>query len=102
MTNNNFMNTDTYLRQYTSEDEISKYTKATAGVGINYLLDHDYKAVYLKAVRLLPQQIRERGLRVLEFGCGGGMNLIHLISVLRNEGINVERAVGTDFAPAMV
>ncbi len=49
------METNAFLEQYTSQNEISKYTRATAGSGINYLLDHDYKAVYLEAVGLLPQ-----------------------------------------------
>jgi hypothetical protein len=45
-----FMETNAFLEQYTSENEISKYTRATAGFGISYLLDHDYKAVYLEAL----------------------------------------------------
>jgi SAM-dependent methyltransferase len=39
---------------------------------------------------------------MLEFGCGAGMNLLHLVSVLRREGIQVERAVGTDFSPVLI
>jgi SAM-dependent methyltransferase len=96
------METNAFLEQYTSENEISKYTRATAGSGINYLLDHDYKAVYLEGVGLLPQQTRQRGIRILEFGCGGGMNLLNLISVLSSKGIHIAQAVGTDFSPAMV
>ncbi|MGB8473161.1 MAG: class I SAM-dependent methyltransferase [Candidatus Acidiferrum sp.] len=96
------METDAFFRQYTSHDEILKYTKATAGLGISYLLDHDYKAVYLEALAVLPQETRERGIRMLEFGCGGGMNLLHLISVLHQEGIKVENAIGTDFSPVMI
>src|SRR4029453_1107014 len=38
---------EAFFRQYTSHVEILKYTKATAGFGINYLLEHDYKTVYL-------------------------------------------------------
>ena len=38
---------------------------------------------------------------MLEFGCGAGMNLLHLISVLRREGINVT-AIGTDFSPVLI
>ena len=90
------------MRQYTSQGEILKYTKATAGCGISYLLDHDYKALYLEALTLLPQQTRERGIRILEFGCGGGMNLLHLVSVLNSKGIQVADAVGTDFSPVMI
>jgi SAM-dependent methyltransferase len=101
-TSDNLMETNAFLSQYTSEDEISKYTRATAGSGINYLLDHDYKAVYLEAVGLLPQQTRQDGIRILEFGCGGGMNLLNLISVLSSKGIHIAQAIGTDFSPAMV
>jgi SAM-dependent methyltransferase len=39
---------------------------------------------------------------MLEFGCGGGMNLLHLVSILGREGIKVSNAVGTDFSPVMV
>jgi len=99
---NTYMETDAFLRQYTSPDEILKYTKATADCGISYLLDHDYKAVYLEVLTFLPQQIREGGIRILEFGCGGGMHLLHLISVLNSKGIQVASAVGTDFSPVMI
>src|SRR2546430_8159169 len=91
-----------FFKEYTSPEALSKYTRATAGYGISYLLDHDYKAVYLRALDLLPGYIRERGLRVLEFGCGGGMNLLHLTSVLRRHGVRVERAIGTDFSPVLI
>ena len=97
-----FMETNAFLDQYTSENEISKYVRATAGSGINYLLDHDYKAVYLEALNLLPQQTRQGGIRILEFGCGGGMNLLRLISMLSSSGIHTAQAIGTDFSPAMV
>ena len=96
------METNAFLDQYTSANEISKYTGATAGSGINYLLDHDYKAVYLEALNLLPQQTCQGGIRILEFGCGGGMNLLRLISLLTSSGIHVAQAIGTDFSPAMV
>jgi SAM-dependent methyltransferase len=97
-----FMETNAFLDQYTSKNEISKYTRATAGSGINYLLDHDYKAVYLEALNLLPQQSRQGGIRILEFGCGGGMNLLRLISMLSSTGTHIVQAIGTDFSPAMV
>src|SRR5438046_425841 len=91
-----------FFNEYTSHDAILKYTKATAGYGISYLLDHDYKAVYMKALELLPPPVKARGLRILEFGCGGGMNLVHLVSVLKQSGIRVEVAVGTDFSPVLI
>jgi SAM-dependent methyltransferase len=96
------LKTDAFFQQYTSKDEILKYTKATAGFGINHLLDHDYKAVYLEALSLLPQQTCQGGIRILEFGCGGGMNLLHLISMLSSNRIRVAHAVGTDFSPVMI
>ncbi len=102
METDSFMESDTFFREYTSKDAILKYTKATAGFGISYLLDHDYKRVYLEALTFLPQQTRERGIRILEFGCGGGMNILHLISVLNREGIQVESAIGADFSPVLI
>jgi hypothetical protein len=51
-----------FFRQYTSQDAIAKFAKATAGFGITYLLDHDYKSVYVGALDLLPQQTREGGI----------------------------------------
>ena len=93
---------DAFLRQYTSQNEILKYTRATAGFGISYLLNHDYKAIYLEALTFLPQQAKEHGIRILEFGCGAGMNLVHLVSVLSREGINVAGAIGTDFSHVMI
>src|SRR5262245_48418007 len=86
-----------YFKEYTSAEAISKYTRATAGHGISYLLDHDYKDVYLRAFGSLPDSVKKRAIRILEFGCGGGMNLLHLMSVLRGQGVQIERAIGTDF-----
>jgi len=91
-----------FFDEYTSHDAIRKYTKATAGYGISYLLDHDYKSVYLKALELLPGSVKTKGLRILEFGCGGGMNLVHLVSVLKQSGIKFVSAVGTDFSPVLI
>jgi SAM-dependent methyltransferase len=91
-----------FFQEYTSPEAISKYTPATAGCGIGYLLENDYKTVYLQALDLLPRPTKERGIRVLEFGCGGGMNLLHLMAILRRHGIKVERAIGTDFSPVLI
>jgi SAM-dependent methyltransferase len=93
---------DAFFDEYTSQDAILKYTKATAGFGISYLLDHDYKTVYLDAISRLPRQVRQPGIRMLEFGCGGGMNLLHLVQGLRREGICIESAIGTDFSPVLI
>jgi SAM-dependent methyltransferase len=93
---------DTFFREYTSQEAIEKYTRSTAGFGISYLLDHDYKSVYIQAFELLPPATRQRGIRILEFGCGGGMNLLHLVAVLNREGIKVSQAIGTDFSPVLI
>jgi SAM-dependent methyltransferase len=91
-----------FFKEYTSPEAISKYTRATAGYGISYLLDHDYKEIYLDALDLLSDQAKKRGLRILEFGCGGGMNLLHLMAVLNRQGIRVKQAIGTDFSPVLI
>jgi SAM-dependent methyltransferase len=39
---------------------------------------------------------------MLEFGCGGGMNLLHLVSVLSRDGFNIASAIGTDFSPVLI
>jgi len=44
-----------FFREYTSSEAVFKYTRATAGYGINYLLDHDYEAIYLQAIRLFAR-----------------------------------------------
>jgi SAM-dependent methyltransferase len=99
---NTAVETDAFFHEYTSQGAILKYTKATAGFGISYLLDHDYKTVYLEAIRHLPQHIRQKPIRILEFGCGGGMKRLHLFSVLGQEGIQVDRAIGADFSPVLI
>src|SRR6266568_1132217 len=96
---NSLKEADHFLSEYTSPDAILKYTTATAGFGISYLLDHDYKTVYLEAIKCLPQQLGQDGIRMLEFGCGGGL---HLVSVLSRDGFNVESAIGTDFSPVLI
>lgn len=91
-----------FFEEYTSHAAILKYTRSTAGHGIGYLLDHDYKDIYLRAIESLPAEARQRGIRILEFGCGAGMNIVHLLSILAQAGIKVEKAVGTDFSPVLI
>ena len=93
---------DAFLNEYTSQEAVLRYTRAAAGVGISYLLDHDYKKVYLDSIKHMPSQLRQQGIRILEFGCGGGMNLLHLVSVLSADGFNIDGAIGTDFSPVLI
>jgi SAM-dependent methyltransferase len=91
-----------FLEEYVSEDAVRKYTSGTAGFGINYLLRNDYGRVYLRAVDSYLRTSPQRPLRLLEFGCGAGMNVIGLVSLLEERNIPVECAVGTDFSPRLV
>ena len=93
---------DKFLDEYVSEDAVRKYTTETAGYGISYLLDHDYARIYLKAISGYMRTTGVKSLRVLEFGCGGGMNITRLLSLLQSKGIAVEVAYGTDFSPRLV
>jgi hypothetical protein len=87
----NIDNTAIVLKEYLPQYAILKYPRSTAGLEINYLFDHDYKAVYVEARIPLPQDTRGRGICMLELGCGGGMNLFNIVSVLIRCSI---RAVG--------
>lgn len=93
---------DKFLEEYVSEDAVRKYTAQTAGFGINYLLRNDYARVYLSAVDSYLRTSPPQPLRLLEFGCGGGMNIIGLVSLLERKGVPVESAYGTDFSPRLV
>jgi len=91
-----------FLEQYESQNEIRKYASETAGFGINYLLRNDYARVYLSVVDSYLRTVPARPLRLLEFGCGGGMNIIRLVSLLEKNGFPVDYAYGADFSPRMV
>jgi len=91
-----------FFEEYVSEDAVRKYATGTAGYGINYLLRHDYARVYLNTVESYLKASPGHPLRLLEFGCGAGMNIIGLITLLEEKGIPVKSAYGTDFSPRLV
>ena len=92
-----------FLREYSGEASIRKYTKDTAGNGISYLLDHDYGDIYLDFIeKCIPKPKLQKGIRIWEFGCGGGMNLVQLVSLLARRGIALECAYGTDFSATLI
>jgi SAM-dependent methyltransferase len=91
-----------FVEEYGSDDAVRKYSTETAGYGINYLLNHEYARVYLDAVNSYLRTAPMGPLRVLEFGCGAGMNVITLASLLQEKGIPVEVAYGTDFSSRLV
>jgi SAM-dependent methyltransferase len=91
-----------FLDEYVSEDAVRKYTSKTAGHGIGYLLNHDYARIYLDVVDSLLRPSAKQPLRLLEFGCGGGMNITRLVALLDEKKIPVECGYGTDFSPRLV
>jgi SAM-dependent methyltransferase len=92
-----------FLEEYSTEDSLRRYSKETAGNGISYLLDHDYGEIYFNVIEnQIPKWRVEKGIRLWEFGCGAGMNLLHLVSGLERRGVAVEHAVGTDFSEALI
>jgi len=93
---------ESFLEEYQSEDAVRKYTTGTAGFGINYLLRNDYAKVYLDVVDSYLQTSKGRPLRLLEFGCGAGMNIMNLVSLLEKRGLSVECAYGTDFSSSLL
>jgi SAM-dependent methyltransferase len=95
--------TEEYLAEYNSDDSIRKYTKATAGYGINYLFDHDYGQIYRSVLQqCLSADRRSRGIRLLEFGCGGGMNLMYLVALAKQLGLTLDYAIGADFSEMLI
>jgi SAM-dependent methyltransferase len=92
-----------FLEEYRSAESIRKYTKETAGHGISYLLDHDYGQIYIDVLeRYVSKSNVQKGVRLLEFGCGAGMNLIHLVSSIEERGMTVDCAYGTDFSDKLI
>jgi SAM-dependent methyltransferase len=93
--------TRSFLDEYNSHDAILKYSTKTAGYGINYLVEDVYGPIYDDAIA-----ISRRGsagpLRILEFGCGAGMNLMALLSRCARKDIPVEIGYGTDFSAALI
>lgn len=91
-----------FLDEYVSEDAVRKYTTLTAGYGITHLLRHEYARIYMNAVDTYLHPSISRPLRLLEFGCGGGMNVTRLVELLAERKIPVDRAYGSDFSPRLV
>lgn len=92
----------TFLEEYRSVKAVRKYSTQTAGYGINYLLEHDYSRVYRDAIEARVSTSGAAPLGVLEFGCGAGMNLVRLVSLLRERQIPIARAYGTDFSETLI
>jgi SAM-dependent methyltransferase len=95
--------TDVFLEEYTADEAVRRYGTDTAGHGISYLLEHDYGRIYRRVLtKYLPAAATRDGVRLLEFGCGAGMNLIHLVGQSQSMNIPVARAYGADFSPRLI
>jgi len=91
------------LEEYSTEAAVQKYVNASAGAGIAYLLQHVYGPLYEEQLdKVINQKKGKEGLRILEYGCGGGMNLIWIVKRLLDRQINIDFACGTDFSAKMV
>ena len=88
--------------RYNNPEAVLRYRRRTAGEGINHLLPTTYGPIFMDAARSALAATRSRSLRILEFGCGAGMALHYLSERCREEGIDVELALGTDFSPQMI
>jgi len=94
---------DVFLEEYSTHDAVLRYTKETAGYGVSYLLENDYGKIYREVLdQHIPKAVRQDGIRMLEFGCGGGMNLIYLVSLVEQLGMGVQQAYGTDFSQTLI
>jgi SAM-dependent methyltransferase len=97
------MMTNAYLEEYESNEAVPKYVSQTAGAGIAYVLENVYGPIYADLLAKLSTQASEDGgFRILEYGCGGGMNLLWIIQHLLKAGQPVSMACGTDFSSKMV
>jgi hypothetical protein len=92
-----------YFEEYSAEEAVQKYVSDTAGSGIGYLLEEVYGRIYDEQInKLIAQSGENAAFRILEYGCGGGMNLMCIIRHLLTRGLKLDFACGTDFSPKMI
>ena len=92
----------TFLTEYSSDAAVAKYSSETAGRGISHLLDAEYGPIYRNAVKRQLQAPVGAGLRLLEFGCGAGVHLVHCTATFEREGPPVAAAFGMDFSRRLI
>ena len=94
---------DPFLREYSSSESVGRYVRKSAGTGVDYLLENVYGPIFRDSINRLSQQgLSENGLRILEYGCGGAMNLLHIVRMIEHMQIPLEVAYGTDFSNEMI
>ncbi len=95
---NSQVSTDVYMQEYTRDDIIARYISDSAGDGYRVHLHHVYAPTYLRAIReLISSRPKGHKFRVMEYGCGGGMNLLRIAELLRSEGAALESGYGAGF-----
>src|SRR4051812_42938171 len=90
-----------FLEEYNSTHAILKYSSGTAGHGVSHLIEHEYADAYDQAIEICRRTSSEP-LRLLEFGCGAGMNVIGLLARLARQSVPVAQAFGTDFSESLI
>ena len=99
---NSSNDTNVYLEEYTAEENVKRYLSDSAGSGIAYLLNNVYGPIYETQIsKVVAQHGDKIAFRVLEYGCGGGMNLIWIVKRLFQRQLKLDFACGTDFSPKM-
>jgi SAM-dependent methyltransferase len=95
--------TDVYLAEYSQPTIIARYLSGTTVPAFAYLVRAVYRPIYQEIVQTLVSHNPEHhGFRILEYGCGGGMNLLQLIRLFQAQGARLADAIGTDFSPPMI
>jgi SAM-dependent methyltransferase len=95
--------TDVYFAEYSQPTIIARYLSGTAAPASTYLVRAVYSPIYQEILQTLVSRNPEHnGFRILEYGCGGGMNLLQLIRLFQAQGAQLADAIGTDFSPAMI
>jgi SAM-dependent methyltransferase len=93
---------DDTLQVYSADANVRKYRRATAGEGINYLLPTSYGPIFRSAATAALADTGSSQLRALEFGCGAGMAIHHLVEDMTSHGTEVDLGIGADLVPEMI
>lgn len=94
---------DAFLNEYSSDTAVHVYSAKTAGKGIQYNLAHAYGQLYSDTVdTIVSHNGGARPLRIMEYGCGPGMNLIHAVNLLISKQVPLGMAIGTDFSQLLI
>jgi SAM-dependent methyltransferase len=91
------------LAYYTQPEVMTRYLPSSACPGVGYAVSHVYGAIYQSIIgSIVAHRPQHHEFRVLEYGCGGGMNLLQLIQIFRAQGVGLTSAIGTDLSWSMI